>query len=87
MDKCWCNARRQRERESGATDVATGPISTASKAKKSEKTLADTRLEMEVISHGGSITYEHGEDEVEVEGTARRGRVQSYYGAGVSPHG
>ena len=31
-----------------------GLISTASKAKKSERTLADTRLEMEVISQCGS---------------------------------
>ena len=31
-----------------------GLISTASKAKKSDRTLADTRLEVEVISHCGS---------------------------------
>ena len=50
-----------------------GLISTASKAKKSESTLADTRLEMEVISQCGSGGLEDykpsdGHGEVKLEG-------------------
>ena len=44
-----------RERENKVPPMLlAGLISTASKAKKSERTLADTRLEIEVISQGGS---------------------------------
>ena len=44
-----------REKENQVPSMLlTGLTSTASKAKKSERTLADTRLEMEVISQCGS---------------------------------
>ena len=53
-ERSWARgrARWQGEGEPSATDVA--GISTASKVKRSERTLADTRLEMEVIRQCGS---------------------------------
>ena len=48
-----------REKENqGPPMMLAGLISTASKAKKSERTLAETRLEMEVISQCGSGGFE-----------------------------
>ena len=79
-----------REKENHVTPMLlAGLISTASKAKKQN----DTRLKMEVLSQCGSGALEDYKPscknmaKMKLGGTARRGRVHSYYCARVSPHG
>ena len=68
-----------------------GLTKTATKLKKTAGTLADTKLEMEIISQCGSGG--HGDyrpsrtnmTKMELEG--QRGRVQSSHCAGIGPHG
>ena len=69
-----------------------GLTTTAVRSKKTARTLADTKLEMEIISQCGSggledyrIADQHGQ--VETGRTTRRGRVQSSHCAGIGPHG
>ena len=71
-----------------------GLTTTAVRSKKTARTLADTKLEMEIISQCGSgglegrlqaLADQHGQ--VETGRTTRRGRVQSSHYAGIGPHG
>ena len=50
----WCDAGRGRRKEPGTPMLMAGLTTTATKSKKNARTLADTQLELEVISQCGS---------------------------------